>query len=376
MDKSLRLLLGLLCYAMEWQTRAPLRSDAAELSAVWQLAERQNITPLIAYAAQQAGMLSGEDSLGQQPLLALYRYEQQQYVLNEVAAALTAARIPYMPLKGAVLQQWYPQPWMRVGCDIDVLVPSERLEEAAAALAALPGYVRGRQGAHDVSFFSPAQVHIELHHRLVEEGRAGAAASILSAVWEQAQPATEDSCRYEMGDSLFYFYHVAHMAKHMEAGGCGLRFFLDLWVLEQQPHCQEERDAMLKAGGLLPFADACRGLAAFWFGQGQANDTVRMLESFVLRGGVYGSIANQTAAARNRQGGKAGYIVGRLFPSYETLQWDFPILRKCRLLLPLFWIWRLLRLPFGGRLSRATRQMSAAEGGNDVSTLFQKLHLH
>ena len=372
--QSLRLLLGLLRYAMGWQTEAPTCTNPTELTAVWQLAQRQDIAPLTAYGAEQAG-LPVDEAIAKQPLLAVYRYEQQQYALDEVAAAFAAAQIPYMPLKGAVLRRWYPQPWMRTGCDVDILVPSERAEEATAVLVALPGYTRGRHGAHDISFFSPAQAHVELHHRLIEEGRGAASAEILSAVWQQARVATADGYGYEMTDPLFYFYHIAHMAKHMESGGCGIRFFLDLWVLEQQPHKREERDVLLKQGGLLTFADACRRLAACWFGDGPADDTTYMLEQYVLRGGIYGSTANQAAVARHRQGGKAGYVMGRLFPSRETLQWDFPVLRKCHLLLPVIWLWRLVRLPFGGRLCRAVKGLSAVEEKPNTAILFQRLEL-
>ncbi|MBO4954226.1 MAG: nucleotidyltransferase family protein, partial [Clostridia bacterium] len=36
--------------------------------------------------------------------------------------------IDFMPLKGAVIRQYYPEPWMRTSCDIDIHVKKDRLE--------------------------------------------------------------------------------------------------------------------------------------------------------------------------------------------------------------------------------------------------------
>ena len=63
--------------------------------------------------------------------------------------------------------------------------------------------------------------------------------------------------RYEMTDEFFYFYHIAHMAKHFENGGCGIRPFVDLVVLDRMDSENfSKRDELLKSGGLLQFARA------------------------------------------------------------------------------------------------------------------------
>lgn len=359
------LFISLLRLAMGWGGEVPAAADADTLASVWRTAQRQDVAHLVAEAAQQHGLLPVDSPLAAEALrltgLALYRYEQQNYALSEVSQALETAQIPYLPLKGTVLRQWYPAPWMRTGSDLDILVPSEQVERACAVLCDQLGYRRGRQGAHDISLFSPTQVHIELHHRLVEEGRAGESARILATVWEQARPAEAGGYRYVMEDSLFYFYHIAHMAKHMESGGCGVRFFLDLWVLEQQPHDRAQRDSLLQQGNLLRFADACRRLAACWFGDAQEDDTTRLLQAYILGGGVYGSAANQAAAARNRQGSGVGYLVSRVFPSRQALMYDYPILQKHPYQLPLCWVRRWLRALREGRLCRTRKLLSAAE---------------
>ncbi|MFX7845188.1 nucleotidyltransferase family protein, partial [Acinetobacter baumannii] len=77
----------------------------------------------------------------------------------------------------------------------------------------------------------PSGQHIELHFNLIEDHRIKGASAILNRVWDAAVPCGGWTYQYEMPDELFYFYHIAHMAKHVENGGCGIRPFLDIWVL-------------------------------------------------------------------------------------------------------------------------------------------------
>lgn len=57
-----------------------------------------------------------------QIMLAVYRYEKINYELGRLRKVLNEAEIPFIPLKGSVIRQYYPEPWMRTSCDIDVLV--------------------------------------------------------------------------------------------------------------------------------------------------------------------------------------------------------------------------------------------------------------
>ena len=57
--------------------------------------------------------------------MALYRYEQKKYVKEQIEKVLDRENIEHIFLKGATLCNYYPEPWMRTSCDIDVLVKRE-----------------------------------------------------------------------------------------------------------------------------------------------------------------------------------------------------------------------------------------------------------
>lgn len=117
--------------------------------------------------------------------------------LREALAALAAAEVRAMPLKGAALAGTaYPNPAQREMLDLDVLVPAERLGAANAALAALGyGTLPGDEpapGGHRAVHHDPALVRderlvaIELHHHvaIAGEGRA----IDVGELWRRARP--------------------------------------------------------------------------------------------------------------------------------------------------------------------------------------------
>jgi hypothetical protein len=303
--------------------------------------------------------------------MAVYRYEQIQYELEQICEALETAKIPFIPLKGSVIRQYYPEAWMRTSCDIDILV--KEVDRAAAVLAE-NGYINKGKGSHDIIFVSPGGVTIELHFLLIETDSKVDA--ILQWVWDYAQPKMPGSCHYIMQDEMFYFYHIAHMAKHVENGGCGVRPFLDMHILEQQPHNRDAREQLLRQGGLAPFETVCRELMVCWFAGREPSGLARQLQTYILTGGVYGSYEQQTAARQGRAGGKGRYTLTRIFPSLQALHHDFPVLQRHPWLLPGCWLWRLVRLPFGGRWWRtATELQTDRSAAEDVAVLLDSLGL-
>lgn len=65
---------------------------------------------------------------------------------NRICDALESVEISFLPLKGSVLRQYYPEPWMRTSCDIDILVHENDLEKTTEYLVRDLGYIYDRKG--------------------------------------------------------------------------------------------------------------------------------------------------------------------------------------------------------------------------------------
>lgn len=331
-----------------------------ELVKLYKLSKSHDLAHLVGAALIKNDLIGDGEvkaKFQKQMMLAVYRYEKINYELGRLRKVLNEAKIPFIPLKGSVIRQYYPKPWMRTSCDIDVLVHESDLERAVSALTSAAGYKADSKGSHDVGMFSDSGVHLELHYSLIEDKIVGSAADILRSAWENASPVS-DTSEYVFGDDLFFFYHTAHMAKHFVNGGCGIRPFIDIWVLN---HCvsfdREERDALLAKGGLLAFAEQAEALSEAWFGNVEHTDITRRMQDYLLKGGVYGTTANRVSVQQIRKGGKIRYAFSRIWLPYDVLKFHYPSLERKRWLLPVFEVRRWFKLLFGGGVKRSVNEL-------------------
>ena len=347
-----------------------------------------DVAHIVGQALEKLGWLKEDEAsqkFRQLPMQALYRYVQLNFAYEQVCKAFQEGQIPYIPLKGSVLRKYYPAPWMRTSCDIDILVHPEDMARGMELLQGTLGYETkdGMKTDHDVSLFSPEGVHLELHFDALPQRYAKKETwQLVQKVWELAVPSEEGSYRYCMPDDLFYFYHIAHMALHFETGGCGVRPFLDLWILNHQVEREKEnRLQMLCQGGLEAFGKAAMQLSEYWFSGIAPEQQVLAMADYILRAGVYGDKENRAALGQAKMGGKLKYLVfRRVFMPYDYLKAEYPVLQKHKWLMPLYQVVRWVRMLTHGGLGRTVRELRANakvdnSGGENMANMLEYLQL-
>ncbi len=293
---------------------------------------------------------------------AVYRYEQIAHETEAVSALFGEVGIDHILLKGAFIRAFYPAPDMRTSCDVDILVSPDDLAAAELALTDTLGYTKVREGGHDVQFSSPTGVFLELHFTLIDEKDYPQIAAVLSGVWEDAVPADGNPHRFVMSMPFAYFYHIAHMVKHYLYGGCGIRTFMDLWVFRHRiPEFDPgEAEGLLTEGGILRFADKACVLAEMWFSGVDCDPEDRvlmgMMEEYILSGGIYGSVENKLKLNRLENTDRGSYLKSRLFPPFDRMKYEYPVLQRHKMLLPVCYVRRWCRL-----LSKNTAKRIAEE---------------
>ena len=331
------------------------------LKAVYDLSRKHDLAHIAGQALSNLGMLGTDDiseNFRATSMQAVYRYVQMNHAFGQLCCAFESARIPFLPLKGAVIRNYYPDPWMRTSCDIDILVREEELERAIKVLVTELGYRNEGRGYHDVSLFSPGNVHVELHFTLVEESRFSNAQKIAEEVWKYTSPVEGSRVQMQMHDEMFYFYHILHMANHLYCGGCGIRPFLDLWILNHKvAYDAQKREALLKTGGLLTFAHVAQALSEAWFSDKPHTALTKELEKFILGGGVYGSVENKAAVQQAKEGGRLRAILSKIFLPYGVLKGHYPILQTHKWMFPIFQVFRWFRLFSKDRWKRSVCEM-------------------
>ena len=266
---------------------------------------------------------------------AILRYEMIKADIEEICACFEQNEIDYILLKGAVIRDYYPEPWMRTSCDIDILVKEDYLDKAVKALVDEHQYkTDGKKTYHDISLFSPFGMHLELHHN-IKEGQPKYDV-LLSQVWDYANSVEGQKYRYAQSNEFLMFHLMAHMAYHFINGGCGLRSVIDLWILEQ--HLSIDRESLekiLKQAELYEFYRVVNSLAYYWMDQDETEEQIVLaVEKYVLLGGAYGTRSQNAAVGRVKKGGRLKYFWSRIFMPYESLAILYPVIKRHRILTP------------------------------------------
>lgn len=332
------------------------------LSTLYKLSKAHDLVHLIADALDKNGLLDDSDmskKFRAERNLAVYRHEQMQYELDEICRVLEEEKIENIPLKGSVIRKYYPQPWMRTSCDIDILVRQEEVKDIVKLLTEKYGYTCAIQTQHDYSLYSESGVHIELHFVLIFHDKVGD--DFTKLAWETATNEEGYCYKKKLPNDLFFAYHIAHMAQHvLECGGCGIKPFIDTLIIQDKMGITlEQSKEALERCGLQTFAQKVIQLSRYWFFGGETDETLQEFERYVLNGGVYGTLDNKISVGASREKGRLGYILKRLFVPYRSLCLLYPSLKKCPILFPFYQVRRWFRLlkRNGVKVSGAVREL-------------------
>ena len=380
MTELLRKFFDLIAYSA---CDKPLAEDFScteeDIKYFFSLAIKHDIASIVAYALEKNGLFTdGEYSLKFQDemFFAAGRVTLLDYFYKDVYKCLESADVAFVPLKGAIVRKYYPHDFFRTSGDIDLLVKEEDFDKACKALTDGLKLKVSYRSSHDLALTRSQFETVEIHYSLIEKDRANNAGGELTKAWDNAYPLC--GCEYAFTNEFFKFYQVAHMLKHFEESGCGIRFFLDLYFLRAMPVDGEKFKKMLSDHGLLKFYENCEKLVDLWFLGGEEDELIMRMNAFIVYSGLYGNVENFVAIGKKKKGGGFKYVLSRAFLPYDKLKEFFPALEGRKWLLPFYQIKRWFLMIFGGRLKNKVaelKQTRADDGdmGERIDKLFKDL---
>lgn len=385
MEATLQLLLTLIKSELDGTPVAsaslpPLDGEAAQR--LYRLSKAHDLAHLCGSALETCGAMP-EGEIGQkfqkQTMLAVFRHERTQYEYERICACLEENGIDFVPLKGALIRAYYPEPWMRTSCDIDVLVREEALDGAVKCLCETLGYRAEEKDYHDISLYSESGIHLELHFHLGENVEG--IDRELSRVWEYVTLEEGKRHTWRQSNEYLLFHTVAHMVHHFLTGGCGIRPLMDLYLLRGHvPYDERAVRALCATCEIELFYDRIVALCAYWFEGGECDAVLERMERYILSGGVYGSTENAIAVKQSAHRGRVSYVWSRIFPPYRQMRAIHPVLGRHAYLLPVFYVRRWFRAIFGGKMKKSVKELrtvqeSDANQNASMSALMQDLGL-
>ncbi len=348
---------------------------------IYMTAQAHSIANLIAYAIDN--MLNKPpqnvaDAFNSIRDMNILRESAQQLEAELMLDMMETEGVDNMPLKGFITKNLYPSPDMRTMCDVDVLIRDGCMDKAEKIMQEL-GYPVREESGREIVYKRPPYLSFELHRAFVSEKYQKTVFDYYKNIWDRALLSAGKKHIYELTKEDFYIYMIVHISKHYMTGGIGIRAFLDVYIyLEKYAGVldREYLDNEFQKINLLEFCKNTERLAYVWFAGRAHNAATASMEEFILSGGTYGSKVHGDAAYALREGGSKHTGLKKklsvIFPPYENMCYLYPKLKGKALLLPFYWVYRIIDRSINKRENIKTALTYTATE-SDIDYL--KLHL-
>lgn len=265
----------------------------------------------------------------------------------------------YMPLKGSILKDWYPKFGMREMADNDILFDASKRKEVKAIFQGRGYTVKGYNKSNHDEYEKPPiynfEMHVSLFHGMYKE-----LTEQYENVKERLLPVDGTAYQFAFTPEDFYVFVLAHAHKHYSHSGTGIRTLADIYIMNQKLGGTlnwEYVDSELRGLGILSYEHESRELAQKLFGiaklptEANLSEAEQQMLAYYLGASTYGTIENRTLNQMQKlqpDGGaitahtKRKYLLSRIFPGREWCKACAPTVYKYPVLLPFFWVWRLV----------------------------------
>lgn len=288
-------------------------------------------------------------------------------------------KIPHMIMKGYVIKDLYPQPFMRTMGDVDILV-GNNLSDASEEILRHGFKLKGEAFLHDV-FIKDNSLAVELHKSLIDESLEKFY-KYFGIGFDRAHLCGNCNYRYELSVEDFYIFLIAHMAKHYEICGTGIRSVCDIFVYNKHYGNTINREYIaseLDKTGLRVFEEKIRKLSYEWFSGGFSGNFDAVGE-YLISDGVFGNIDNHELNAYllsdNQKKSKLSYYLSCIFPDFSYMCARYPKLKKAPVLLPFYWIRRIISTLFKSKGSIRYRLKGVMTSDKNDSDRFNETGLN
>ncbi|MBE6876558.1 MAG: hypothetical protein E7496_07525 [Ruminococcus sp.] len=270
----------------------------------------------------------------------------------------------YLPLKGSILKDLYPENGMREMADNDVLYDFDKQKEVMQIMLE-NGYTAESVGQshHDV-YMKPPVLNFELHTELFSSVHAESLFRYYQNPKQIMQKDSDNQYGYHFSDEDFYIFMTAHEYKHFSGSGTGIRSLLDCYV-----YCKVKGDSLdwnyikdqTEKLEIADFEQERRKLALKVFSSvsmPELTEEEQELLMYYLTAGTYGTLENSIRRKLKGQS-KAEYILHQMFPNPDYMKRSVKFVGKCPFLYPagIVYRWGRVLLIRRDNLSRMVKML-------------------
>lgn len=338
--------------------------ENTDFSKLYKLAQNHRVTSIVAPAVMKCSFADGaiKGAFSKELFKTAARYTAQDKEKTELSQEFSKEKIRHCFLKGTKVGAFYDAPDSRFMLDMDLFVEKEKFSKAEEILVNR-GYVRDTNGDDkDTGYIKKPFLIVELHQELKYDYDKGY--EYYKGAFERM--VSSDGYEMNMTNEDFYVYILSHTAHHFETAGTGIKTIIDHFYLKNKlkPACDAVvLEKALSEIGLSQFNERIEKLCDFWFSEGEGSDLIKQMADFIILSGVFGNETNNylSGVAQGRFGDdSSSYFLKRLFPPLKTMKNRYTLLKKIPVLLPAFWVIRIVASLFDRKRISAEKRIVAS----------------
>ena len=263
---------------------------------------------------------------------------------KELFNYLNEHEIDYLPLKGIILKDYYPDPYIREFADNDILFKGG--DELIKEFFTKRDYEVElfKKSNHDVYLKKPF-FNFEMHRALFAEMEDN---EKFVSYYQNPFEITlvKEGHEHYLKDEDFYIYFTAHTYKHYRNSGCGIRTLVDYYLFLKKTNLDFDYiNQELAKLDLLDFSNQMINLSKKAFEEEPLTNEEEEMLLYIASSGTYGTLEHSVEKGVKKKG-KFGYTMSRLFPPYSFYKSAYPWAYKCPILIPIAWLCRFFRILF------------------------------
>ena len=346
-------LIYLLSCAVNGLTPETERVQNIDLEKIYRLAKFHTVRAAVCIAAERAGI--NNEKLHDAMKKAVRKNILLDIERTAVFEEFEKNGIWYMPLKGSILKELYPENGMREMADNDVLCNSAAQEKVRQIFLDRGYHTKSFGKANHDVYMKPPVLNFEIHSSLFSEYHSDKLYSYYQNTERFMIKDTDNKYGYHFSDEDFYIFMTAHEWKHFSGSGTGIRSLLDCYVFMQNKSAALDMDYIgeqVRKLGICDFEKERRELAMKLFSAEEfpsLNESEESMLKSYFDYGTYGTLSHSVEKSVERyftekpDSSKLRYIWKKIFPDTEHMKTWYPFFYRHKLLLPIGYIWRWIK---------------------------------
>lgn len=237
--------------------------------------------------------------------------------------------IKYLYIKGLTISKYYEEPYLRYSSDLDVVIADDDFDKAYNTLIN-NGYKFISRNSQEVVLIGKNKATIDLHYLFTIEDEK------FESLYKNC---FNDS--HELDINYNYVFCIEHCLKHFKYGILHFKNILDIFYLRKNIDNNKVSE-LLNEFGLTKFNECLNHYLDCLLGIKEYSDIDRKIEDFIFNY-TYDLGKTNRVLIKSYNKSKFSYLLSRAFVPYEIISNEYPILKKNKLLLPIYYVKRVIK---------------------------------